>query len=154
MSKSTVALRLWYVVACVLVTSLSGCKAPTPPDAEVRVTMYDLLPQVRTLGVPATLLAAVSDSIRLKLDSVEVIGLDNAISAWITVTAGAKITQVRHHVASTSQDKEIITDSGTVNFTFYNPDTKQGRDSVLVFIAKWGLRPNGWRYEYEQITRK
>lgn len=144
-------LHKYSLVVTALVATL-GCNRVPAPDAGARTTGYDLLAESARVPVGVVLLSLVDDAVALKLDQVEVGGLDNAIKAWQEVGRGAGITTVRHQILGSTHEGITIMDSGLVTFTFMPAGSKVARDSVLAFRGIWNKQKQGWRMGYEAIT--
>ncbi|MCX5766106.1 MAG: hypothetical protein NTZ43_02625 [Gemmatimonadetes bacterium] len=144
--------KKWVVAAVLSAGVVSACKtAPPAPSEDTRKMGYDLLSETGHVGAGVVLLSLVDDSVYLKLDSVEVSGLDRAIKTWSEVGKGARITSIRHKIVGSTLEKAMLTDTGIVQFTLLNKDEKTQRDTVLAFKAIWNLKKVGWRLGLEQM---
>ena len=91
----------------------------------------------------------------IKLDSVELVGLDGVLETWRLLAREAGINEVRHAIITTVQAENVLTDSGVVKMKMGRRDriVIAERDTLLAFKSRWRVRNGEWRVVYEEMQR-
>lgn len=146
----------YSVVVIIALMLANACqRVPSPPDPITRQTTYDLLAESGRAPAQFFLVATVDDSIRIKLDSVELVGLDGVLETWRLLAREAGINEVRHAIITTVQAENVLTDSGVVKMKMGRRDriVIAERDTLLAFKSRWRVRNGEWRVVYEEMQR-
>ena len=140
------------VVVSVMAMLVGGCqRVPDAPDVNDRKMAYDLLAQTGQFGAGMILFALVGDSVKLRLDSVDVLGLDAAVMAWKALAKEAGITMARHRIMGSRPEQKMLTDTGIVQLTVRSRGNKAQYDTLLAFRGIWKVGRAGWRLDYEEM---